>query len=321
MKQHMERVRVNVSKKRLLCPFELIILYYMNQITQKNYQSKITMMELYNIVDVYEKAFKHHLKGHDHCCCKETFRDNENKNSFTDYLNSHYEQMFRVDSLVKNLIDAYPGMDWNADHNIKYIDVVNTNLDSRFILRSSCHFIGYNATHVLLCYVTPNLTSLNVNVFKTAAMVDTFIVKNQHESTENCCKYHGKQVIVCVLAINLDEPYIMKLDVEEGLVKEAISTSMYEYYSLQNKEVYHFYQTLRKKHEPKVLIQKMITNWNDLKRETQSYVPKYVDGFMDDLNRQSRRKEATTFVNELDASFMDRLNEELLFSIREFLKL
>lgn len=321
MKQHMERVRVNVSKKRLLCPFELIILYYMNQITQKNYQSKITMMELYNIVDVYEKAFKHHLKGHDHCCCKETFRDNENKNSFTDYLNSHYEQMFRVDSLVKKIIDAYPKMDWNADHNIKYIDVVNTNLDSRFILRSSCHFIGYNATHVLLCYVTPNLTSLNVNVFKTVAMVDTFIVKNQHESTENCCKYHGKQVIVCVLAINLDEPYIMKLDVEEGLVKEAISTSMYEYYSLQNKEVFHFYQTLRKKHEPKVLIQKMITNWNDLKRETQSYVPKYVDGFMDDLNRQSRRKEATTFVNELDVSFMDRLNEELLFSIREFLKL
>lgn len=27
------------------------------------------------------------------------------------------------------------------------------------------------------------------------------------------------------------------------------------------------------------------------------------------------------FVNELDVSFMDRLNEELLFSIREFLKL
>jgi hypothetical protein len=168
---------------------------------------------------------------------------------------------------------------------------------------------------------TPNLTALNVNAFKTAAMVDTFIVKNRHESTENCYKYHGKQVIVCVLAINLDEPYIMKLDVEEGRVKEAIATSMYEYYSLQNKEVYHLYQTLRKKHEPKVVIQKMFTNWNALKKDTNSYVPKYVDGFMDDLNRQSRRKEASTFVNELDVSFMDRLNEELKFSIREFLKL
>jgi hypothetical protein len=114
---------------------------------------------------------------------------------------------------------------------------------------------------------------------------------------------------------------MMNVDVEESLVKEAISTSMYEYYSLQNKEVYHFYQTLRKKYEPKVLIQKMFTNWNGLKAETESFVPNYVDGFMDDLNRQSRRKEASTFIRELDGSFMDKLNEELKYSIREFLKL
>jgi hypothetical protein len=114
---------------------------------------------------------------------------------------------------------------------------------------------------------------------------------------------------------------MMNVDVEESLVKEAISTSMYEYYSLQNKEVYHFYQTLRKKYEPKVLIQKMFTNWNGLKSETESFVPNYVDGFMDDLNRQSRRKEASTFIRELDGSFMDKLNEELKYSIREFLKL
>ncbi len=151
-------------------------------------------------------------------------------------------------------------------------------------------------------------------------MIDTFIIKNQHDSTENCHKYHGKKVVVCVLAINLDEPYIMNVDVEDALVKEAISTSMYEYYSLQNKEVFHFYQTLRKKYEPKVLIQKMFTNWNAFKKDTDSYVPNYVDGFMDDLNRQSRRKEASAFLTELDGTFMDQLNEELKYSIREFLR-
>jgi len=318
IKQHMERVRINVRNARKLCPFELIVMYYMNQITQKNYKSRITVMELYNIVDVYERAFKYHLKGHDHCCCKETFLDNDNKNSFTDYLNSHYEQMSRVDRLLQKLVNVYH-MDWNADHPIKYIDCP---LDSRFTIKSSCDFIGYNATHVLLCYVTPKLTSLNINVFKTCAMLDTFLVKNQCESDQlNYQKYHGKQVAVCVLAINLDDPYMMNLDVEETLVKEAISTSMYEYYSLQNKEVYHFYQTLRKKYESKDLIQKMFTNWNTFKSETKSFVPNYVDGFMDDLNRQSRRKEASTFVTELDVSFMDRLNEELKYSIREFLKL
>jgi hypothetical protein len=320
IKQHMERVRLNVIRGRKLCPFELIILYYKNQITQ-NYNSQITIMDLYNIVDVYKKAFKHHLKGHDHCCCKETFRNNENQNSFTDYLNSHYEQMFRVDSLLQKLIQAYPNTDWNADHDIKYMDHVDPR-ESRFVIRNQCHFIGYNPTQVLLCYVTPQLNTLNINVFKTRALVDMFIIKNQQNTvTKNYKKYNVKQVIVCVLAINLDEPYIMNLDVEESLVKEVIATSMYDYYSLQNKEVFHFYQTLRKKHEPKVVIQKMFTNWNVLKAETESYVPNYVDGFMDDLNRQSRRKEATTFVSELDVSFIDRLNEELKYSIREFLKL
>jgi hypothetical protein len=151
-------------------------------------------------------------------------------------------------------------------------------------------------------------------------MIDTFIVKNQHDSTENCHKYHGKQVVVCVLAINLDEPYIINVDVEESLVKDAIATSMYDYYSLQNKEVFHFYQTLRKKYEPKGLIQIMFTNWNAFKKDTDSYVPNYVDGFMDDLNRQSRRKEASAFITELDGTFMNQLNEELKYSIREFLR-
>ena len=321
IKQHIESVRINVKKNRNLCPIELIVMFYMNQITQANYKTKITMMELYNIVDVYEKAFKHHLKGHEHCCCKQTFVDNENKNSFTDYLNSHYEQMFRVDRLVQKVLNAYPKMDWNTDHSIKYMDLVINPLETRFIIRSQCHFVGYNATHVLLLYVTPNLNSLNINTFKTTAMIDTFIVKNQHESTENYFKYHEKQVIVCIMAVNLDEPYIMNLDVEECLVKEAISSSMYDYYSLQNKEVFHFYQTLRKKYEPTVFIQKMFKNWNELKIETNSNVPKYVDGFMDDLNRQSRRKEVNAFVTELDETFMERLNEELLFSIRDFLRL
>ena len=65
----------------------------------------------------------------------------------------------------------------------------------------------------------------------------------------------------------------------------------------------------------------MFKNWNELKIETNSNVPKYVDGFMDDLNRQSRRKEVNAFVTELDETFMERLNDELLFSIRDFLRL
>ena len=53
-----------------------------------------------------------------------------------------------------------------------------------------------------------------------------------------------------------------------------------------------------------------------------SKVPMYIDGFMDDLNRQFRKcKDIHVFLKDLDETFLEKLNEELDYSIREFLKL
>jgi hypothetical protein len=319
IQKHINHIRKH-SKNVKLCPFELVILYYMNQIIQRHYTSKITMMELYNIVDVYEKAFKHHFKGHDLCCCKSTFIDNLNKNSFSDYLNSHYEQMSHVDCLVHKLIETYPNTDWNADHRLKYIDA---NLSSRFIIKSECPFIGYNQHTVILCYIHPQLTKLNVNQFKTRAIIDTFIVKYQNEyNNDNYAKYYKKQIVVCIIATNLIEPYYLTIEVDELQVKEIISKSMYDHYVFRNKEMYNLYKTYRKKYEPKDFIRNCITNWIEFKENTNSKVPLYIDGFMDDLNRQFRKcKDIHVFLQDLDETFLDKLNEELKYSIRDFLKL
>lgn len=320
IQKHINHIRKQHSKNVKLCPFELVILYYMNQIIQRHYTSKITMMELYNIVDVYEKAFKHHFKGHELCCCKSTFIDNLNKNSFSDYLNSHYEQMSHVDCLVHKLIETYPNTDWNADHRLKYIDA---NQTSRFIIQSECPFIGYNHHTVVLCYVHPQLTKLNVNQFKTRAIIDTFIVKYQNEyNNDNYAKYYKKQIVVCIIATNLNEPYYLTIEVDEDKTKELISKSMYDHYNFRNKEMYNLYKTYRKKHEPKDFIRNCITNWIEFKEHTKSKVPMYIDGFMDDLNRQCRKcKDIHVFLQDLDETFLEKLNEELEYSIRDFLKL
>jgi hypothetical protein len=319
IQKHINHIRKH-NKNVKLCPFELVILYYMNQIIQRHYTSKITMMELYNIVDVYEKAFKHHFKGHELCCCKSTFIDNINKNSFSDYLNSHYEQMSNVDCLVHKLIETYPNTDWNADHRLKYIDA---NESSRFIIKSECPFIGYNKDTVILCYVHPQLTKLNVNQFKTRAIIDTFIVKYQNEyNNDNYAKYYKKQIVVCIIATNLNEPYYLTIEVDELQVKEIILKSMYDHYVFRNKEMYNLYKTYRKKYEPKDFIRNCITNWFEFKENTNSKVPMYIDGFMDDLNRQARKcKDIHVFLQDLDETFLDKLNEELKYSIRDFLKL
>lgn len=321
IRDHITRIKINIRNEHPLCPFEMIVLYYMNQISQRNYKSNITMMELYNIVDVYEKSYQEHHKGHKHCCCKETFSHNTNKNSFSDYLNSHYEHMCRIDSIIQKVLIMHPHTDWNVDHQLVYMDNVPNKRDSRFVLKSVCSFVGYNNTHVILCYVTPNLTELNVQSYKTQSIIDTFIVKNQRSCTDNYLKYHNKEVVVYILAVNLDEPYKINVEVDDSVIKRELSQSMYYHYSFLNKDVYSFYQTFRQKCDPKSCIQHMFTNWSELKNKTQSNVPIYVDGFMEDINKQSRKKEPSAFLTELDTTFLGKLNEELGYCIRDFLDL
>lgn len=314
IRQYIDHICIQCKYNIKLCPFELIIRYYMNQITQKHLYSKITMLELYNIIDIYINAFKHHFEGHDDCLCKKTFANNKNENSITDYLNSHYEQMKQIDIILKQIKELYPKTDWNADHPIKY-----TN--SKFELISELPFIGYNESNVILCYISPKLDQMNINTFKTRAIVDIFIIKNEHES-KNFKKYNNKQIVVTIIATNLYEPYFMNIDVDELQVKEIIAKSMYDHYVVRNNEMYNLYKTYRKKHEPKDFIKKCITNWIEFKENTKSKVPMYIDGFMDDLNRQCRKcKDIHVFLKDLDETFLEKLNEELDYSIREFLKL
>jgi hypothetical protein len=314
IRQYIDHICIQCKYNIKLCPFELIVLYYMNQITQNHRYSKITMLELYNIIDIYINAFKHHFEGHDDCLCKKTFADNENENKLTDYLNSHYEQMKQIDIIFKQIKELYPNTDWNADHHIKYVN-------SKFEIKSEIPFIGYNESNVILCYVSPKLDQMNINIFKTRAIVDIFIIKNEHES-KNFEKYNNKQIVVTIIATNLHEPYFMNIDVDELQVKEIIAKSMYDHYEVRNNEMYNFYKTYRKKYEPKDFIKKCITDWLDFKEKNNCKVPLYIDGFMDDLNRQYRKyKDIHVFLKELDETFLKKLNEELQYSIRDFLKL
>ena len=174
-----------------------------------------------------------------------------------------------------------------------------------------------------MLYVTPNLSTLNFQNLKTTAMVDRFIVMNQHKPPpgeeyifNNYDKYNGKEVLVYIIGLNLEEPYLLDLDVEDSKVKECIARTMYDHYVLQNKEVYYLYQSYRKKYDAKTCIEKFFTNWLELKNTTNSKCPRYVDECMVEMNRLRRTKT----IEELDGLFMSELNKTLQYSIDDFLK-
>lgn len=324
---HMNHIQDTCSAKwhRCLCPFELIVFHYMTQIIQRGYYSNITMMELYHIVDVYYTAFQHHFKGHEGCRCRETFPDNGNRNSLSDYLTSHYGQMRLVKDLVAKLLDAYPGASWNVDHRLAY-----TGQDRSFTICGTCGFVGYSDSDVVLVYLTPNLTPLNVSAMKTQAMCHAFLAKREgeHPDSSNYEKYRGKKVTVRILAVNLGEPFALDVDVDDAIIKAVMEKAMCAHFSVKNRDVLHFYNTLRRQHpHPRSFAEAFLQHWRRSTERTPGeddaqrrlHIPRYLDDLMTVINSNRRGKDIAAFVADLDVSFAGQLQRELEFAVAAFL--
>jgi hypothetical protein len=305
-----EQIKYNCNLNNELCPLELIVFYYMKQITQKHFFTHITVLELYNIVHIYEKSYQHPLRSHQFCLCKKMFRDNENGNSLTDYLVSHYEHMLNINSLIGTILQTHPNMSWNDAKTLQYKDA---DEKSRFVIKSECPFIGYNKTDVVILYVKPVLNVLNFNEIKTKSILDTFLIQNQikSEKNNNYENYNNKQINMYIVATNLTEPYQIPLSQVDP--RNIIADAMYDKFSLYNTELYYFYLQYRKNMDYKTFL----IQWDKIKTETKSDCPRYVDDFMISMNRDSKRGK----IKDLDPIFVSELNFALKDSIEDFLGL
>ena len=319
IKEYIKYIQDTILHKTL-CPLEQIILYYMINIIQKGSYTNITMIELYNIIDTYKKSYKISMIGHDNCLCKKHFKDhNNNKNSFTDYLLSHYEKMNKLDIIIKLLIKEHPNTSWNIEHKI----ICEGN--NAFKIKSKCSIIGYNDKHAILCYINPELNKLNFNEIKTKALIDIFILINDSREN-NYNKYNNKKIIVCVLSLNLDEPYYINFE-EIPDIKQIINETLYKYYSNKNKDVFRFYKYYKNKG---LTIPKIINKYDEInepfinKQKSKPINPSYVTNFLhhirDEYAELDSKEEKIDFINKLELHFIKIDNfEEHKYSINKSL--
>lgn len=231
LQQTMKKIKYNFTAQIPLCPFELVVQLYMVQVTDKGQYTQITMNELYNVIDIYSKSFKHYMKGHDTCLCKKLFPHHEHKNTLSDYLCSHYEYMESYEKSVQHLKDTYGRLSWNINHKV-YTEGKHFGLHTTFDL------IGYTDSKVVIVYITPKLTNLNFNDIKYNAVIDRFIV--QHCSTKDNNRYTNKEVVCCILSLNQKTPYLLPLhDVPD--MKHHIGALLKQKYELKHNEVKAFY--------------------------------------------------------------------------------
>ena len=193
----------NNMKANNLSPLQMIIFYYMTQITCKGMYTNMTIIELYNIIHIFNET-----------------------DIFNDYLLEHDDKMSDADIIVKKLIKKFPKTSWNPNCSVEY--------NGEFTLKTNIDLIGYNKDTVILCYIVPCLNNINYNEIKIKSIIDSYII-----SKSGNIKYDKKKIIVSVLSLN--ELLYIEYD-EYNKIKPILNETLFNYFSLKNKEVFNYYK-------------------------------------------------------------------------------
>ena len=193
----------NMNNLNNLSPLQMIIFYYITQITSKGMYTNMTILELYKIVHILDE-----------------------KDTFNDYLLEHDDKMIDANIIVKKLITKFPKTSWNPNCSVEY--------NGLFTLKTNIDLIGYNKDTVILCYIVPCVNNLNYNEIKIKSMIDSYII-----SKSGNIKYDKKKIIVSVLSLN--ELLYIEYD-EYNKLKPILKDTLFNYFSLKNKEVFNYYK-------------------------------------------------------------------------------
>ncbi len=217
-----------------LCPFELVVLYYMEQVYNQGENTEITMNELYNIVDIFSKSFSGFSKGHGRCLCRKCF--GECSSSKKNILTFFHNDLMLIDNWCKDIQEEYKGIQWNINHTVMM------KVGSDIKLSTKCSLIGYTENSVVICYVKPWMNELDM---KIRSLLDSFIVFNvSDENEKNKIKYSGKSIVCKFISLSGVVTIVWNnlAEVMSEIVGRILRESLVSYYLFQSKPIYPFYK-------------------------------------------------------------------------------
>ena len=297
------------SNLHKLCPLQCIIFYYMVEITSQSKYSNITILELYKIVHTYKNSYTP-TKGHETCMCNQFKPSN---NSFTLYLKEHYDKMKHLNKILEQLKDNYPNTNWNPNCTLRY-----SGSNKEFVITTKLALIGYNKNSTILCYIKPDINKLNYTETKIKSFIDSFIIRNTDESKETqYAKYNNKHIIICIIALNKDEPLIIDFQNEDIELKKILNVTLHDYYSIKNKEVVQYYNSFQGNYS------EFCDEYNRMnsmlfaivKKQNANYISRTING-INSIYDEIDDKE--NFIEKLN--FLERLTKEMKKTIDKYLK-
>ena len=321
------------AKYNYLCPYECMILNYILEFVNNGPYANISIIELYNITNIYYKAYTPNITGHSNCKCNQLFNNNnnDNDNNLHKYLLNHYEYITNIGIIYDKFLSDYPNVNWLLTHNIRYLG--NTY---NFTINNIFDFIGYDNDNIYIIYLKPQINELNYNEILLSSIIDTFIINSYNNiadtydddedddnndtldkyqiKNKNKERFKDKKIFTIIFSLNTDD-YI-KLDwanlikdnnndLKKLFIEDIITTYI-------NDELYYYYRYFRNKYkdEDKKIIDEIIKDIDNTKnKET---FPNFIITFFTDMKNFIIRYKKDTFENYDDINYFNEKLKEVL---------
>jgi hypothetical protein len=347
---------INSQNNEILCPIECVVLYYMIETSKQGNYTDITILEIYNIIDIYNKSFDSNLKNHETCICKKCFYENifENKTSkilsMQQYISSHYENINNVSSCFKEFCKKFPNVNWLYKHPVNFY---GKNVDYK--IYKYFELIGYDENNVIICYIKPQFNDLNYNDTLLKSISDVFLLKNikknnqQNDETndqpndDNFLKFYNKRITTVIFTTDKDKPYYIVWTNEDNedliyknivFIKNIFENKLFEKYKTECKSIYYFYKYWRENipnqiSSPLKVIEFIIDKYNEIKTNNSiksKEFPYFISDFFNNIkflieyckDKEERKKILQKY--DEDNFFIENLENKIKYSINRFLK-
>jgi transcription elongation factor Elf1 len=330
----MDRVRFELTsvgrggKLEYFCPFESVICYYMIECVTSGKYHKITINDLYNIVNVYSKVFDPSAVGHEACQCKAHFTHqisdlNENEKKCHKYLMHHYDRMKHLIKLLDDFSKKYPEVDWQYNKYIQYDgECEDLTIYKRYTL------LGYDKENVYTFDIKPQLTSLNHSESKVNGILDTWLISHV---TNTDARYANKNIISCVLSLNITEVYTTNwteaIHTNSDYLNNQIYTAIEQTHQSKNKSYYTtFMNVIEEKKDVKNILSYLQSTYLDDEGRKRP-IPEYIIDFWkfmknrieDEDGKSAKMALLSEYKNE--TYFLTKINRYLHRSLNAFFRI
>lgn len=331
----------------MLCPMESIILYFMMQIIRSGIKIDISINELYNIINIYSKAFNNNIKGHEECLCKKYFIDNNNdlNNQMNKYLLNHYEDISNIGKIYDTFLSNYPNLNWLIDHPVYLNGDTND-----FIIYNTFNLIAYDNENVFILYFKPQLNGLNYNEILIDSIFDMHLINNvkkpakhlkeietEQPILENFNKFNNKNIKTFIFTLNKNDYMIIDwnfntenlISKNKDLITQKIKEKIYIYYFSQSNIIHNFYkniktQIINEKLSIDLLIQNIIESFDNNNIKNKRNYPKFITSTLlkiqDYIYDCSNEHEKEIMINKYDnaVNFIRELEKYITRSINRY---